>query len=299
MDLFATMTTFVRVVEAGSFSVASKQLHISVGAVSRQIAILERDLGTTLLARNTRRMSVTAEGQDYYDRCLRILRDVGDAQNIARPDAVDGSLRVSMPVTVGYRAGAALLAPLLAKYPALRLDLRIEDRIVDLVLEDVDVAIRVAKPPPVSDEIIAHPISSWPRIIVASPTYLRRHGVPKTPAALATHEALSPMRNATTDTWMLDDGTTKTSARVKVRCSCNAGNLLRELALQGHGIALFPQWYVAEDIAARRLRHVLPAWTSEPVVIHALYRAAHRDRPRVRLLVDHLRHAYAATERFI
>ena len=299
MDVLARMATLVRVVEAGSLSAAAKQLGISVAAVSRQIAALERELGTTLVARTTRRMTVTAAGQEYYGRCLRILREVDEAQGAFRGGAFEGSLRISIPVTLAFRSGASLFAPLLAKHPALRLDLRFEDRRVDLVLEDVDVAIRVAATPPLSAEIVALPISRWSRIVVASPAYVRRHGKPKTPATLGAHLAVSPARDAVTETWQLVNGADKASVRMKVRCSCNAGNVLRDLAVQGAGVALFPERFVAADLRERRLHHLLPGWESEPVVIHALYRAAHRNERRVRLLVDHLRAVYTDFERRI
>jgi DNA-binding transcriptional LysR family regulator len=297
MDIFARMVTFVRVVEAGSLSAAGKQLHVSVAAVSRQIAALERELGTTLVARTTRKMTVTASGQEYYERCLRILSDVDEAQGAFRGGALEGSLRISVPVTLGFRDGALLFAPLLAKHPSLRVDLRFEDRLVDLVLEGVDVAIRVGASPPLSAEIVAHPLSHWRRIVVASPAYVRRHGEPKTPAALAGHMAVSPVRDVVSETWKLLSSTDTAHVRMKVRCSCNAGNVLRDLAVQGAGVALFPEWFVAADLRERRLRQLLPGWESEPVVIHALYRAAHRNERRVRHLVDHLRAVYSQFER--
>jgi DNA-binding transcriptional LysR family regulator len=297
MDVLARMVTFVRVVEAGSLSAAGKQLNVSVAAVSRQIAALERELGTTLVARTTRRMTVTAPGQEYYERCLRILREVDEAQGAFRGGALKGSLRISVPVTLGFRTGASLFAPLLAKHPSLRLDLRFEDRLVDLVLEDIDVAIRVAASPPLSAEIVAHPLSHWSRIIVASPAYVRRHGEPKTPEALGAHVAVSPVRDAVTEMWKLLNSTGTATVRMNVRCSCNAGNVLRDLAVQGAGVALFPEWFVAEDLRERRLRRLLPGWKSEPVVIHALYRAAHRNERQVRHLVDHLRAVYSEFER--
>ncbi|RYZ43637.1 MAG: LysR family transcriptional regulator [Myxococcaceae bacterium] len=291
------MTTFVRVVEAGSLSAAGKQLHVSVAAVSRQISALERELGSQLVARTTRRMTVTTAGQEYYQRCVRILREVDEAQAVGRSGGLEGTLRISLPVTLGFRNGASPFATLLAKHPALRFDLRFEDRLVDLVLEDIDVAIRVAALPPLSTEIIAHPLSRWGRIVVASPQYVRRHGEPKTPASLGEHLAVSPVRDAVTETWKLVNGTETAHVRMKVRCSSNAGNVLRDLALQGVGVALFPEWFVAEDLRERRLRHLLPGWESEPVVIHALYRAAHRNERRVRLFVDHLRAVYSEFER--
>lgn len=297
MDVLARMVTFVRVVEAGSLSAAGKQLSLSVAAVSRQVAALERELGTTLIARTTRKMTVTAPGQEYYERCLRILREVDEAQSAFRGGALEGSLRISVPVTLGFRNGASLFTPLLAKHPSLRLDLRFEDRLVDLVHEDIDVAIRVAVSPPLSAEIVARPLSRWTRIVVASPAYVRRHGDPKTPAALAAHLAVSPVRDAVTETWKLLNGTGTANVRMKVRCSCNAGNVLRDLAVQGAGIALLPAWFVAADIRERRLRHLLPGWESEPVVIHALYRAAYRNERHVRQLVDHLQAVYSEFER--
>lgn len=297
MDLLARMATFVRVIEAGSLSAAARQLRLSTAAVSRHIATLEHEVATPLIVRTTRRMSVTEAGQRYYERCQRVLREVDEAQGVGRGDEVTGSLRLSVPVTVGFLMGASLMRSLLGKHPGLRLDIRLEDRLIDLVLEDVDVAVRVGARPPLSTEIVARRLSSWHRVVVASPAYVRRHGEPKTPGALASHEALSPVRDAATEVWTLLDGTTTARVRMRVRCSCNAGHVGRDLALDGLGVALLPHWFVAADIQARRLRRLLPAWQSETVEVYALYRAAHRHEPRVRHLVEQLRAVYAESER--
>lgn len=293
MDLLARMQTFVRVIEAGSLSAAAKQLRISVAAVSRQVAALEREIGTPLLARTTRRMTVTAVGQDYYERCLRILRDVEDSRSIGRRGEMEGRIRISMPVTVGFLGGLSLFRPLVTRYPALQLDVRLEDRVVDLALDDVDVAIRVARRLPLSTELVAHPLSTWSLVVVAAPGYLRRRGEPKTPSELVNHDALSQWRDAAKDRWTLVNGTSTAQVRVNARHSINAGHLIRELALEGQGIALLPDWYVAADIENKRLKRLLPGWQSEPVVVYALYRVAHRNEQRVRLLVEHLRATYA------
>jgi DNA-binding transcriptional LysR family regulator len=134
MDLLVGMTTFVRVVEAGNLSSAARQLRISTAAASRHITMLEGELDVALLARTTRKVTVTDAGQRYYERCLRVLREVTDAQATARDDGLTGVLRVSVPVTVGHLGGAALIRPLLAKHPSLRIDLRLDDRVIDLVL---------------------------------------------------------------------------------------------------------------------------------------------------------------------
>jgi len=296
MDLLAKMATYVRVIEAGSLSTAAKQLRLSVASVSRQIAALEGEIGAPLLARTTRRMTVTAVGQDYYERSLRILRDVDEAQSIGPRGGVDGVLRLSMPVTIGFLSGMSLFRALLVRHPELRLDLRLEDRVVDLVLEHVDVAIRVAPKLPLSTEVVAHPLSTWHRVLVAAPSYLRRRGEPRTPAALGNHDALSSARDVTTERWTLTDGDTTTQVRIATRHACSAGQMLRELALDGQGIALLPHWYVAGDLEAHTLRRVLPKWQSEAVVVHALYRAARRNEQRVRVTLDHLRSTYAQIE---
>src|SRR5277367_4614665 len=138
MDLLDKMATYVRVVEAGSFSAAAKQIRISSAAVSRQVAVLEAELRVTLLARSTRRMAVTPAGRPYYERCLRVLREVDEAQAVARGETVDGSLRVTAPVTFGLARVVPHMRGLMVKHPGLRIDLRLEDRLVDLALEGVD-----------------------------------------------------------------------------------------------------------------------------------------------------------------
>lgn len=298
MDLLGRMQTFVRVVEAGSLSAAARQLQISVAAVSRQMAGLERELGTKLLARNTRHVSVTSSGREYYERCLQIQRDVADAQAIGRRGEIQGVVRISMPVTIGVLSGYDLYCSLASKHPDLRLDIRLEDRVIDLVLEDVDVAIRVTAQPPLSTEIVAHSLAEWRQVAVASPGYVRKHGEPRTPAELTQHSALA-RRRGRRERWVLEDvqGERVLPIDLPVRHSCNEAHILRELLLGGCGVALMPTWFVAEDLKARRLRRLLPGWHSERVLVQALYRASQRHQPRVRALVDHLRETFLRTAR--
>ncbi|HEX4339985.1 MAG TPA: LysR family transcriptional regulator [Polyangiaceae bacterium] len=291
MDLLDKMATFVRVVEAGSFSTAAKQLRISAAAVSRQIATLEGELGSTLLERSTRRMSITASGRRYYERCLAILRDVEDAQNVARARAVEGLLVVSTPVTFGLARVVPYLPTLMTKHAGIRIDLRLEDHLVDLALDGIDVAIRVGGALP--EALIAHPLFSFRRITVASPDYTKRRGEPKTPEALARHDALAYAPGPAADTFSLSDGERETRVRVNVKFRSNALHAVRDLALSGSGVALLPDWLVAGDVKSGALRRVLPSWTTDPVTVHALHRTIHRGSPRVKALVEHLRTAYA------
>jgi DNA-binding transcriptional LysR family regulator len=149
--------------------------------------------------------------------------------------------------------------------------------------------------PPLSTEIVAHRLVSWQRVLVASPAYLKRRGEPRTPAALAKHDALSHAIDAAAEAWNLVNGDQTARVRLHVRCSSNAGHMLRDLAIDGAGIAILPPWFVTDELASHRLRVVLPGWGSEHVQVHALYRTPHRNDPRVRTLVEHLRASYAAT----
>lgn len=189
MDFFDKMATYVRVIEAGSFSAAAKQLRVSAAAVSRQIATLEGELGVPLILRTTRSMTVTPTGRAYYERCLRILRDVGDAQAIGRGQGVVGVLKISAPVSFGLGCVVPHMHALMTAHAELTVDLRLEDRLVDLANEDIDVAIRVGSAPADSAILIAQPLLSYQRILVAAPAYLRRRGTPKIPEALAEHSA--------------------------------------------------------------------------------------------------------------
>jgi DNA-binding transcriptional LysR family regulator len=292
MDLLDKMATYVRVVEAGSFSAAGKQLRISSGAVSRQVAALEGDLRRTLLRRSTRRMEVTAEGRRYYEACLRVLREVEDAQAAGRGTNSDGPLQITAPVTFGLDRVVPHLSALMAKHPGLRVDLRLEDRLLDLALEGVDVAIRVGKPPTATADIIAHPLGSFRRLLVASPAYLKRRGQPKTPEALAKHDALTYTTPGFADAWTLTDGGRQATVRLNVVFRSTSPHAVRELAIAGTGIGLLPEWFVVDQTRIEALRVVLPAWRGPPVNVYAIHRTEHRGTRAVRALVEHLRAAY-------
>jgi DNA-binding transcriptional LysR family regulator len=289
MDLLDKMSTFVRVIEAGSISAAARQLGLSAAAVSRQISTLEEQVRVPLLMRTTRRMTLTEAGQRYYAHCLRILREVEDAQAIGIPGVVQGTLTVSAPVTLGIACIAPHVPPLLAKHPGLNVDLRLEDRVVDLVAEAVDVAIRTL-PPPVTHTIVAHPLMSYRRVLVGSPTYLRRRGEPKQPEDLSDHDAVSDARDSGLRvTWAVRRFRHERRGQPVVRLRCNARYAVRDAALQHVGLALLPQWLVEDDVKRNRLRIVLRQWEFERTRVNALHRVELRGTPRVRIFVEHLR----------
>jgi DNA-binding transcriptional LysR family regulator len=174
-----------------------------------------------------------------------------------------------------------------------RLDLRLEDRLIDLVIDGVDVAIRVGSAPPDSADLVAHRLMSFRRVLVASPAYLKRAGEPKTPEALAKHDALAFAGGTVTDRWTLRSVEREAHVHINVAFRSNALHAVRELAVSGAGIALLPAWLVSDEVTRRALRILLGAWQTEPVPVNAIHRTEHRGSRRVRALVDHLRAAYA------
>jgi len=295
MDLLAKMTTYVRVVESGSLAAAAKQLRISAAAVSRQIATLESELHVSLLTRSTRKLAVTDHGRRYYERCLRILREVEDAQTIGRDDELAGLLKVSAPVTFGLACVAPQMGSLMRKHPGLLVELHLEDRFVDLTAEGFHVAIRVSSELPPSPDLIGHKLLTYQRSLVAAPAYLKKHGEPKHPESLAKHDALMHFMGST-DTWTLRCGEQEARVRLRVVFRCNAMHALRELASQGAGIALLPDWFVAPAVAARELQVVLADWHTLLVTASAVHLKDQPGGRRVKAFVAHLRSTFAAYE---
>lgn len=300
MDLLAQMATFVRVVETGSLSAAARAQKLSLPAVSRQLRALEEDLGVSLVARTTRRLGVTDAGRRWYERCLRVLREVDDARGAVGGGAVRGTLVVSASVTLGMRFVVPHVAPLLARHPQLSVELRLEDRVVDLAGDAVDVAIRAGVAPPDTASLVAQPILRFRRVVVASPAYLKKRGALKEPEQLTSHCCLVQLGGvAPLETWTLvrehDGDERRVAVRGALRTSAPAA--IRELVRSGVGVALLADWLVEDDLAAGRLRRVLPAWASRPISAWAIYRAELRGSPRVRAFVDAIASGGAASTR--
>ncbi|WAS95333.1 LysR family transcriptional regulator [Nannocystis punicea] len=297
MDLLAQMATFVRIVEGGSLSAAARRLRLSTPAISRQLRALEEELGATLVLRTTRQLTVTEVGRAYYERCVQILREVEEAQAGARRrDAVEGRLVVAASVTFGGLRVAPTLPALFAAHPRLRVDLRLEDRLTDLVGDGIDVAIRATTLlPSASDALIAVPLVTVPRVAVAAPSYLRRRGEPKEPAALARHDALVQVygSGAPATRWRFSRPPREETVPVREVLACNVLAVLRDAAVAGLGVALLPDWLVAAELASGQLRAILPQWSTTGASVAALYRVELRGTPRVRAFVEHLRRALA------
>ena len=293
MDRFQEMNVFAAVVDAGSFVGAADALELSKAAVSRIVSDLEGRLGVRLLHRTTRRLSLTGEGEVFHGRCKELLAAVqeAEAEITERSGRAVGSLKISAPVSFGLLHLAPLWAGFMAKHPDVAVEVNLSDRMVDLVDEGIDVAIRIARLP--SSSLVSRQLSSTRLVLCASKSYLKAHGKPRHPQDLAQHQVLAYTLLAMGDTWEFDGPGGPVSVRVQPRMRTNSGDTCKAAALRGAGIILQPTFIVQGDLDSGALVEVLPAWRSLELGVHAVYPTRKHVLPKVRLLIDYLAHALA------
>lgn len=292
MDKFVEMQTLVAVVEAGSFVKAADTLALSKAAVSRYVGNLEARLGVRLLHRTTRRLSLTEEGGVFYTRCKEVLDEVDEAEAeiTARGGQAVGGVKVNAPVTFGILHLADLWGAFRAAHPRVTLDITLVDRVVDLVEEGYDLAVRITRLP--SSTLVSRKLSSTRMILCASPQYLARAGVPAHPSALAEHAVLAYSYLAAGDDWPFEGPDGPVTAKIRPCVRSNSGDICRAGALQHQGIVLQPSFLVGPDIEAGRLVEVLPEYRSLEIGIYAVYPTRKQVSPKVRLLIDFLVEAF-------
>lgn len=283
MDLLDRMDTFVRIVDTGSLSAAARATQLSLAAVSRQLAALEDELGVALIVRSTRQLRVTDAGRRWYQHCVRIQRELADARDeLGETGTPRGRVVLSAPITVGLAQVVPRLEPLTRRHPGLEVELRLEDQLVDLVGDAVDVAVRAGLVPPDSPSVIAHPLGGFRRVLVAAPSYLRRHPRPRHPRDLARHDALVFALGAAPPVWRFVRGDETCEVEPRPRLRCNAPLALRDWALAGAGVALLPDWLTGPDSG---LVELLPEWVPPRVPVWALHRVELRGAPRIRAVI--------------
>ena len=289
MDRLSAVTAFVRVVELGSFARAAERLSMSTSAVSRQVADLEAHLDARLLNRTTRRISLTEAGQSFFERSVQLLADLEEAESAVRTAAVTpkGRLRVTCGVSFGERRLAPVIAEFGARYPLLSFELDLSDRVIDLVEEGYDLAVRIGAggPPGLVSRVLGHS-----RLMCcASPAYLDRYGVPEHPRDLARHRCLEYSYLAPGVVWNFRDAGGEThNVRIAGPVRANSGRMLTELATLGMGIVLEPDFIVEPEVQAGRLRMLLPGFEPPRTQIAAVYPSRRHLSPKVRAFVDFL-----------
>lgn len=286
MDRLKLMETFASVALRGSLTAAAGAEGVASAVVSRRLDALEEHLGVKLMVRTTRKVTLTFDGSAFLEDCQRILRDVGDAEAAVAIGGVKarGHLRISAPAGFGLRHVAPLLMRFLGDNPEVNADLDLSDRLVDLINENVDCAVRLGEL--ADSSLISIRLGEMRRVVVASPGYLAEFGVPSAPTFLTEHNCLVLRQQRG---WTLRVNGEVKMIKVGGRLECNDGAVLHDWALAGKGLAWRSLWEVGADIAAGKLVTVLDDFAAPPVGIHAVVPQRRHLPLRVRLFIDLLK----------
>jgi DNA-binding transcriptional LysR family regulator len=283
MDRLRSMEVFVATLDGGSFTAAANALDMSSVMVGKHIRALEERLGARLLTRTTRRQSLTEIGRQYAERCRNILADIKAAESGAEAmhSTPRGVLKVSAPVSYGSLCMATAMTDYLALHPQVSLDLNLNDRVIDLVEEGYDAAIRIGE---LRDSaLVARPLQPYKMLICASPDYLRRAGTPRKPADLASHQCLDFTPISRRMHWNLNGGAVEFPAS---RFRSNNGLALRMAALRGYGILMQSEALLGEDVAAGRLVSLLEEHLPPPSPVALLYPRDQSPTPKMKTFID-------------
>jgi DNA-binding transcriptional LysR family regulator len=294
MDKFKQIESFMGVATKGSLTATAKAEGVAPAVIGRRIDALEERLGVKLLVRTTRRITLTHEGSAFLDDCQRVMAELANAEASVSEGGVkaSGYLRITAPAGFGRRHVAPMVPQFLSLHPDVRISLNLSDRVVDIVNEGFDCAIRVGDLP--DSSLVSVRLADNRRLCVASPAYLKRAGTPKTPQDLHRHECLTLSSDASqTRGWAFTVDGAVTHLRPSGRLDCSDGQVLHEWCLQGLGIAWRSTWEVHADVSAGRLVIVLDSHAAPPNGIYAVF-AQRRHLPlRVRLWIDLLKHSWS------
>jgi DNA-binding transcriptional LysR family regulator len=289
VDRFESMRIFAKVVEKGSFAGAAARLHYSAGMVSEHVKALEERLGARLLNRTTRKLSLTEVGRTYYERCTRILADLEEAEQAASDlhAAPRGELRVNASPSFGMMQLAPAISDFTARFPSVSVELTLSDRMVDLIDEGFDLAVRVEPLP--DSSLIARQLTPVRLAICAAPSYIARHGSPRTPADLAKHNCLTLTGPSHFQQWFLP-GSTGDPADVfpAGNLRSNSAGVLMCAALAGHGLICLPSYIAGDALRSGRLVSVLNEYPTPTFTLRALYPSNRHLSAKVRGFVDFL-----------
>jgi DNA-binding transcriptional LysR family regulator len=286
MDKLHAMATFVRIVDTGSLTRAADALATSLPSVVRTLAALEREVGVRLLNRTTRRMHLTDEGAVYVEQCRGILAAVreADASLASRLALPQGRLAVTAPVLFGRRYVAPVVDAFLHRYPAVNAELLLLDRPVGIIEEGLDVGVRIGAL--ADSSLVALPVGTLRRVVCASPQYLRRHGVPRSPDDLRDHVCVRFTALTPAPEWRFRIGRRTVSSPVATRLSCNQVDASIAACVDGLGLAMFLSYQVAAEVAQGKPRYVLEEFEVEPVPVHVIYPHARLRSATIRSFVE-------------
>ncbi|KQV10442.1 LysR family transcriptional regulator [Rhizobium sp. Root1203] len=285
------ITAFVAVVESGSVSEAARRLRLSKSVVSERLAELERSLGGILLHRTTRKLTLTEDGTAFLERATRIVQEIEEAtaEMAVRRGTLSGPLRIAAPVTFGRMHLGPALYPFLLAHPDIELVLDIDDRRVDVSSEGYDAVIRHG--PIIDSRLVAWKLSRSRRLLVASPGYLERHGVPKTLADLDRHKGIFYTNRGAAD-WRFQTPDGAIVVRAKLAVGMNNGDMIRDAAVAGLGVALLPAFIAGPAIGERLLVEIDVGYRPEAEFIYMAHPEGRNPSAKLRAVADHLRKAF-------
>jgi DNA-binding transcriptional LysR family regulator len=293
-DTLALISTFLRVVEVGSFSAVAQERDTSQPTISRQIAALEAHLGCLLFQRTTRSLSLTDDGRVFYEHALRTAETLKEAETSVgnRRGKPSGTLRMGCAVVFGRLHVVPRLPRFMARYPEINVDLSMNDGFTDLVEENLDLSIRVGV---ITDQnLVAKKIGITHRVVVATPEYLKKHGTPKTPHELAEHSCIVYSRLAAGANWSFESSSGVINVPVNGRFRVNNTEGVRAAVLQSLGIGFVPVWHFVEnEIAKKKLVVLLKDYQPTPQPINAVYPSRRFLSPKVRVMIDYLAQEFA------
>ncbi|TIQ38035.1 MAG: LysR family transcriptional regulator [Mesorhizobium sp.] len=299
MDRLTSLTVFTRVVDCGGFSAAARRLNMSPTMVSNHVQALEDRLGVRLLNRTTRKVSLTEIGQDYYERSSQILADLEEADRVAvaLQATPRGTLRLHSSMSV-VRFLAPAISEFTGLHPAVSIDLIVGERMVDMVEEGFDLAVRSLPLP--DSSLIVRRLTSWRNMVCGSPAYFERHGTPRRPGDLVHHNCMRHASYPFGDEWRFEGpGGEPVSVRVNGNVLTNSQETLRRLALDGRGLFIPPTFLVADDLRAGRLVRVMEGYLGVEFAINAFYPHRHHVSAKVRCFIDFLVERFAEHRRWI
>jgi DNA-binding transcriptional LysR family regulator len=288
MDRFHAIQVFVEVAEQGGFAAAARKLALSPPAVTRAVALLEDRLGTRLLIRTTRSVRLTESGQRFLQDGRRILQDLEEAENAAVGShaAPRGELRITAPVLFGRMFVAPILGEFLGRHPQVTAQTLFVDRVVNLMDEGLDVAIRIGELP--DSSLTAVRAGTVRRVVFAAPDYLKQHGLPQRPEDLSRHRLIQSLAMGPSPEWPFRENGKPILVRVAPRLRMNTNDAVIELALRGWGLSRLLSYQIAPYLADGRLQTVLDAFELPALPIHVLHQEGRLVSAKVRAFVDHM-----------
>ena len=296
MDQFKQISTFTEVVSKGSLSAAARAEGVAPSLIGRRIDALEQRLGVKLLQRSTRKIALTNEGMAFLDDCLRILGELEEAEASVseRNASATGQLIISAPAGFGRQHVAPLIPSFLAEHQQVQVTLNLSDRFVDLIGDNIDIAIRIAT---LNDSsLIGVKLADNKRVVVAAPAYLKRYGAPKTIEELTRHNCLAFNNDGSQRGWTFRQNGKNITLKVSGNMACNDGEVLHDWALAGKGLAWRSMWEVGSELASGKLLSLLDEFAAPDHDIYAVVPQRRHLPLRTRLFIDFLKHAYSAPD---